>query len=197
MKDLDIFASGAYCLRRLSIMELTTVESVQKNHSIHDFLNKFFELNHVHTLDIWLGEAKINLTMKSDLSLSFFTSGSSTFFGPPLSDHWILHSEDPLSSHIDSRLYKNSQILAATWIIELSLIEDTLHEAKVLGLLNYARSVAGSNLLQCLEKTLSSSSLSKLDVDSLTGLMTILLVTLSVVIFSTSRFYSSLVSLLR
>ena len=195
MKDLNIFASGTFRFRRsFDDGRLTTAGFVQKSHLTDELLQIFFEFNRVDFLDICLGEAKFSLKTGNGLSLSSITFGSSIPSEPPLSDHWISHSKDPLSSHIDSRLYKNFQILAATWILEDFTIEDTL--GKVPGL-NYAQSVAGSNLLQCLEKTLSSSSLSKLDVDSLTGLMTILLVTLSVVIFSTSRFYSSLVSLLR
>ena len=175
--------------------KLTTAEIGPKPHLIDELLGRFFEFNHVHCLNIRLGEAKFNLTMKSDQSLGSFTSCSSISFGSPLSDLWILHSKDPLSSHIDSRLDQSFQILAATWLIEQSIIEDAIHGDNIPGL-HYAQSVAGSKLLQCLEKTLSSSSLSKLGADKLTALTTILLATLSIVMFSRRRFHSSLVSLL-
>ncbi|KAK0508393.1 hypothetical protein JMJ35_009477 [Cladonia borealis] len=129
MKDLDIFAS----------------EFVQKDHLIDELLNRFFEFNHVHFVDIWLGEAEFNVTMKGDFSLGSLTIGSSRILsGPHSSDQWIVHSKDQLSSHIDSRLDKSFQILAATWLIEQSIIEDTLHGDNVPGL-HYAQSVAGSN----------------------------------------------------
>ena len=141
--------------------KLTTAEFGPKPHLIDELLSRFF---------------KFNLTMKSDLSLGSCTSCSSISFGPPLSDLWILHSKDPLPSHIDSRLDQSFQILAATWLIEQSIIEDAIHGDNIPGL-HYAQSVAGSKLLQCLEKTLSSSSLSKLGADKLTALTTILFYT--------------------
>ena len=132
--------------------------------------------------------------MKSDLSLGSLTFSSS----PILSGHssieqWIFHSKDPLSTHIDSGLDKSFEILAATWLIEQTMTEDALHGDNVPGLA-YAQSVAGGKLLQCLEKTLSSSTLSKLGAEKLKALIRILLVTICVVIFSGRRFHSSGVS---
>ena len=175
--------------------KLTTADFVRHSHHVDEILDRFFKFNPAHSLDICLGEAEFKLTMKNDLSLGSLTFGSSITSRPPLSDHWILHSIDPLSSHLDSRLKQNFQILAATWIIEQSVVENTLHGDNVSGL-DYAQSVAGSKLLQCLEKTMSSSSLSKLHPGDLIALMTILVVTLSVVMSSRRRSHSSLVSLL-
>lgn len=170
-----------------------TAEFVQKSHSIFELLNRFFEFNHVHFLDIWIGEAEFNLTMESDLSLgSLRFSSSRILSGLSSSDQWTLHSKDPLSNHIESSLDRNFQILAATWLIEQTMVEDTLHADNVPGL-HYAQSVAGGKLLQCLEKTLSSSSLSKLSAETLKALIRILLVTMCVVMFS-GRFHSSVVS---
>ena len=177
--------------------KLTTTEFCQEDHLIDELLSRFFEFNHVHTLDIWLGEAEFNVTMKGDFSLGSLTFGSSRILsGHPPSDQWILRSKEPVSNHVDSRLDKSFQILAASWIIGQSITDLNLHEYEAPGL-RYAQSVAGSKLLQCLEKNLSSSSLSKLGADKLTALIRILLVTLSLVMSSRKRCHSSLVSLLR
>ena len=175
--------------------KLTTADFVRHSHHVDEILDRFFEFNPAHSLDILLGNAEFKLTMKRDLSLYSLTFGSSISSEPPLNDHWILHSKDPLSDHIDSTLDKSFKILAATWLIGQTFTEDKFQGGYVPGL-HYTQSSAGSKLLQCLEKTLSSSSLSKLGADKLAALIKILLVTLSVVMSSRRRSHSSLVSLL-
>ena len=176
----------------LGVGKLTTAEFVQKDHLMDELLDRFFEYNRGHFLDVWLGEAEFHLTMESAPSLGSFNFGPSRISrGPP--SLWMLRSKEPLSSHVDSRLDKSFQILATTWLIEHSITEDTHHGHNDPGL-RYAQFVAGSKLLQCLDKTLSSSSLSKLGADTLGALMTILLFTVSVVTWLRPRLHSSPVS---
>ena len=179
-------------LRFPGVSRLTRAEFVQKDYSIDESLNRSFELHFVHFLDIRLGEATLHLMMESDPSigsLDFGPLGISQ--GPP--SPWTRRSKEPLSNHVDSRLDKSFQMLATCWLIEHFVTENKLYGLNDPGL-RYAQSVAGSKLLQCLEKTLSSSSLSKLDADTLGALMRILLFTVSVVTWSRPRIHSSPVS---
>ena len=157
---------------------------------IDELHDRSFEFTRVDFLDIWLGEAEFHLTMESGPSLGSRTFGHLPISrGPP--SQRILRSKEPLSNHVDSRLDKSFQILATTWLIEYFITEGTLHVHNDTGL-RYARSLAGSKLLECLEKTLGNSSLSKLGADTLGALMRILLFTVSVVTWS--RLHWSLVS---
>lgn len=100
----------------------TTAEFVQKSPLIDELLNRLFEFNPFHSVDIWLGDAEFNLTMKSDLSLgSLFFDSPRISSGPPSRDQWILRSKDSLAHHIDSRLETSFQILVATWLIEQTI----------------------------------------------------------------------------
>ena len=176
--------------------KLTTAEMVQKDHLIDELLNRIIGFYHVDFSDIWLSEGEFHLKMKSDPSLGCFNIGSSRISpSPPLRNRWISRFKDPISNHVDSRLDKSFQILAATWLIRQLVTKNEFLGHDVDGF-QYAQSVAGSKLLQCLEKTLSSSSLSKLGAETLRALMRILLFTVSVVISSKPRFQSSPVSLL-
>ena len=179
-------------LHFLGVGRLTTAEFVQKDHLIDELLNRSFEFHYDHFLDIGLGEATLHLTIESDPSLGSLNCGPSGISqGPP--SPWILGSKEPLSDHVDSRLEKSFQILATAWLIEHSMTEDKFYGQNSPGL-RYAQSVAGSKLLKCLEKTLSSSSLSKLGADTLGALLRILLFTVFVVTWPRPRIHLSPVS---
>ena len=177
-------------MRSLGVGKLTTAEFVQNDHLKDDLLDRFFEFNRIDFLDVRLGEGEFHLTMESGPSLGSLIFGPLRISRAPPSQ-WILRSKEPLSRHVDSRLDKSFQILATTWLMKHTTTEGRPHGHNDPGL-RYAQSVAGSNLLQCLEKTLSSSSLSKLGADKLGALMRILLFTVSVVTWS--RLHWSLVS---
>lgn len=169
---------------------------VQKDHLMDGLLNRVFESYHVDFSDIWLGEGEFHLTMKSDPSLGCLNIGSSRISsGPSLRNRWISRCKDPVSDHVDGRLDKSFQILAVTWLIR-QLVTKNKFPGNDVDVFQYAQSVAGSKLLQGLEKTLSSSSLSKLGAETLRALMRILLFTVSVITWSRPRFQSSPVSIL-
>lgn len=169
---------------------------VQKDHLIDGLLNRIFDFYHVDFSDIWLGEGEFHLTMKSDPSRGCLNIGSSRISsGPSLRNRWMSRCKDPISDHVDSRLDRSFQILAVTWLVRQLVTTNKFPRNDVDGF-QYAQSVAGSKLLQGLEKTLSSSSLSKLGAETLRALLRILLFTVSVVTWSRSRFHSSLVSIL-
>ena len=174
------------------IGELTTAEIVQRGRFKDELLNGTLDFYQVQFSEMWLDEREFHLTMKSCPPLGCLDIGSSRLPpGPPMTNQWISCYTDPISEHVDSMLDESFQRLAATWLI---ITKNGFPGIEVDGF-QYAQSVAGSQLLQCLEKTLSSSSLSNLGAETLRALMRILLFTVSVVIWSRPRFQTSPVSI--
>ena len=174
-----------------------TVETVRKDHLIDELLDTTLGFYNVDVADIWVGECMF-MKMKSKPSLGRSYSGCwRTFLGLERASAipWIVRSEFPTSNQFDCRLNKSFQLLATTWLIRrLDTKNESFTQAK--HGIDYAQSVAGSKLLQCLEKTLSNISLSKLGAKTLRALSKILLFTMSVVKWLRPRSHSSLVSLL-
>ena len=95
----------------------------------------------------------------------------------PVRHCWGFSLTDLESAHIDKRLGESFRFLV---VIHHILC---LSETKIKGILN-AYFVAGSRLLQDLERALSNSSLSGCDADTLRALVTIIYFTASVIFLS-------------
>ena len=175
---------------------LTTAEIVRKDYLTDELLNRDFGLPIVDFSDIWLDDTGFAMMTKSG-TLAFYVTFDivQISFGLPSTNLLISGSKVSVSSRVDSKLDKTFQLLAITYLLRFIGDNNSFTGKKAEDLQN-AQSVAGSQLLQCLEKTLSSSSLSNLGADTLRALMRILLFTVSVAIWSRPRFQSSPVSLL-
>ncbi len=173
--------------------KLMTAEIFQKDYLTDGSLNCNFGLSIDDLLDIWLDEREFAMSGTSTLDLGVASLQIS--FRLPSTNTLTPGSKNSISTRIDSGLEKTFQSLAITYLLKF-IGDNTSFTGKKAEDLRNAQSVAGSQLLQCLEKTLSSSSLSNLGADKLRALMMILLFTVAVAIWCRPRLQSSPVSLL-
>ena len=176
--------------------KLTTAEIVRQDYLTDELLNRDFGLPIVDFSDIWLDDRGFAMMTNSG-TLAFYVTFDMVQFSFGLSSTNLLISGSKVSiaNRVDSKLDKTFRFLAITYLLRF-IGDNNSFTGNTAEDLRNAQSVAGSQLLQCLEKTLSSNSLSNFAADTLRALMRILLFTVSVVIWSGPRLQSSPVSLL-
>ncbi len=169
-------------------------EIVQKDYLIDESLQRIRGFCDVGFSETWLYDEVFIVTRKSDTITGYLKFDFlQMWFGAPLMNRLIPAGNDSISRHVDSRLDKTLQLLAATSLIRLIGAKDLIHGNGFDDLRNL-QSFAGSKLLQCLEKTLSNSSLSTFGADTLRALLMILCFSLCLVHGFTARFQSLPVS---
>ena len=176
--------SRCFCRRYVSLLRfidssmLKTAGIVLEDSLTDEFLWRISGSDLFAFSDIWLDEEGFNMMSRKTggALFRFMVGNSQTLSGHPARNRLTPRPRLSISSCADSRLQKAFQLV----IIANSFICRNKNSHTSEDLWN-VRSVAGSRLLQCLEKALSNSSLSNFDADTVLALIQILYLTISAV----------------
>ena len=176
----------------IDISKLTAAGIVQEDYPTDELLRRNFGSARFEYSDVWIDEKGFTTAIKTGAMLSCFSVDSSETSVCRRARNCLQpRPKLSISTCADSRLEKAFQLGIIAYLSTYS--DQNSHNREDLW---NTRSVAGSRLLQCLEKVLSNSSLSDCGADNLIALAKILCLTISVVIPSPPRVQSLPVSLL-
>ena len=189
MKDLDIFAGGMSLLRFLGPDKLMRAEIVQNNHLLERSRKKLLEFTNRDYWHRWNDLRGLTVSTESDandhyVEFELFTKG-----------WWISGYHGAASIPVDRRLGECFHSVGAICCIAFLDLMSSSHGIDNEVMLN-AQCIAGSRVLQCLEKVLSTSSLSNFGADTLRALISILGLTMMAIYWSSPRVQSCPVSFL-
>ena len=174
----------------IDISKLTTAGTVPEGYPTDELLRTDFGFALSNYSGIWIVEEGFTTATKSG-AVAFGSSVDNLqmSFSTPLSQRLRPLCKFSISSCVDSRLERAFKLVIFVYLLTLSQKE--LHFSEDI---EHARSVAGSNLIQCLEMVLSNSSTSKFGADALRALVRILGLAASVVALQAPRIQSFPVS---
>ena len=189
MKDLDIFAGGMSLLRFLGPDKLMRAEIVQNNHLLERSRKKLLEYTNKDNWHRWNDLRALTISTESDANDHYFKVELFT------KDWWISGYHGAASIPVDGGLGECTHSVATIYCIEFLDLMSSSHGIDNEVVLN-AQCIAGSRVLQCLEKVLSNSSLAHFGADALRALISILCLTMRIVDFTSPSVRSCPVSFL-